>query len=424
MALDMAAVDVRADSTSPAQAAVAALLGSALVGSVCVAWNRATPIIPSGQEGIPTTSVARVVELWVYPVKGMKGIQLQEAALRRGPAGGFLWDRRFMVVDAGGNCVTQRELPALATVTTALEDTTPGSWYGSRAKWLTLTSPVGSCVSVPCESGVAAEDWETSPRFCSVTIWGDTVRAEDCGEAAAAFLGKTLGRDGLRLVRFAGQRPSAELGSRAPTQTARGFSGPRAPIYGTAFSDQYQFMLASAASLASLNNRIARRDVRSTVGMGRFRPNIVVKGSRPWTEDRWVTFQLLAPGKGRGNDVRFHVVKPAARCSSTTNDQNTGETSARNEGDMEPLRTLQTFRTGAQIKGWSSELPEDRVFFGTYLVRFCSLLPHFLDFWDSSSAQNGWAGGGGCGWGGTRGGGEPNDGGGWRRGDRDVMARA
>jgi hypothetical protein len=120
MALDMAAVDVRADSTSPAQAAVAALLGSALVGSVCVAWNRATPIIPSGQEGIPTTSVARVVELWVYPVKGMKGIQLQEAALRRGPAGGFLWDRRFMVVDAGGNCVTQRELPALATVTTAL----------------------------------------------------------------------------------------------------------------------------------------------------------------------------------------------------------------------------------------------------------------------------------------------------------------
>ena len=253
LAVDMAAAAVKdVDSTSPAQAAVAALLGSALVGTTCVAWNRAStnPPLPSGQvDGTPTSSVARVVELWVYPVKGMKGIQLQEAALRRGPAGGFLWDRRFMVVDAGGNCVTQRELPALATVKTALEDTTPGSWYGSRAKWLTLTSPVGSCVSVPCESGVAAEDWETSPRFCSVTIWGDLVRAEDCGEAAAAFLGKTLGRDGLRLVRFAGQRPSAELGSRAPTQTARGFSGPRDPLFGTAFSDQYQFMLASTASL-------------------------------------------------------------------------------------------------------------------------------------------------------------------------------
>ena len=62
--------------------------------------------------------------------------------------------------------------------------------------------------------------------------------------------------------------------------------------------------------------------------------------------------------------ARFHIVKPAARCSVVTTDQDTGETSA----DIEPLGTLQTFRTGAQVKGWSSELQADRVFFGTYLV--------------------------------------------------------
>lgn len=136
------------------------------------------------------------------------------------------------------------------------------SRYGTRAKWLKLTSPVGACVSVPCESGVSADDSEHSPLFRTVSVWGDQVRAEDCGEAAAAFLVKTLGRDGLRLVRFADSRPSAELGDRAPTVTGPGFAGPRKPIYGTAFSDQYQFTLASTASLASLNNRIARRDVR------------------------------------------------------------------------------------------------------------------------------------------------------------------
>jgi uncharacterized protein YcbX len=357
-----------ADSTSLAQTVAAAMLGAAVVGTSCVLWQRTAHIyrtaVPSGS-GNPDETIARVVELWVYPVKGMKGIPLQEVALRRSSAGGFLWDRRFCVCDAAtGRCVTQRELPALATVTTALEDTDPGSWYGTRAKWLKLTSPVGTCISVPCESGVNADDSDNSPHFRTVSVWGDTVSAEDCGEVAAAFLVKTLGRDGLRLVRFAGSRPSAELGDRAPTVDAPGFAGPREPIYGTAFSDQFQFMLASTSSLASLNNRIARRNVRETIDMTRFRPNIVVHGSRPWTEDRWSTFQLIAPGKARGSDIRFHIVKPAARCSVVTTDQDTGETSA----DIEPLGTLQTFRTGAQVKGWSSELQADRVFFGTYLV--------------------------------------------------------
>lgn len=331
-----------ADSSSLAQTAAAALLGSAVVGTSCVVWQASLRQLPSGS-GHPETTAARVVELWVYPVKGMKGIPLQEVALRRGPAGGFLWDRRFCVCDSfTGCCVTQRELPALATVTTALEDTNPGSWYGTRAKWLKLTSPVGACVSVPCESGVNADDSDHSPRFRTVSVWGDQVRAEDCGEAAAAFLVKTLGRDGLRLVRFADSRPSAELGDRAPTVTGPGFAGPREPIYGTAFSDQFQFTLASTSSLASLNKRIARRDVRRTVDMERFRPNIVVHGARPWTEDRWVTFQLIAPGKARGSDIAFHIVKPVARCMVATTNQDTGEMSS----DMEPLATLQTFRTG------------------------------------------------------------------------------
>ena len=115
--------------------------------------------------------------------------------------------------------------------------------YGTRAKWLKLTSPVGACVSVPCESGVNADDSEHSPRFRTVSVWGDHVRAEDCGEAAAAFLVKTLGRDGLRLVRFADSRPSAELGDRTPTVAAKGFAGPREPIYGVC--------LASTFSLAT-----------------------------------------------------------------------------------------------------------------------------------------------------------------------------
>ena len=70
--------------------------------------------------------------------------------------------------------------------------------------------------------------------------------------------------------------------------------------------------------------------------MNRFRPNVVVKGSGPFDEDKWARIGI--------GETNFRVVKPCARCVMTTVEQSTGEFDGK-----EPLRTLATFRLAKQV---------------------------------------------------------------------------
>src|SRR5579859_4301743 len=74
--------------------------------------------------GPPKTTPPRamplaVSALHIYPVKGLKGVDLDEARLTER---GLEHDRRWMVVDAAGEFLSQRVLPRMATVWTAIED--------------------------------------------------------------------------------------------------------------------------------------------------------------------------------------------------------------------------------------------------------------------------------------------------------------
>ncbi|MDA5636499.1 MOSC N-terminal beta barrel domain-containing protein, partial [Agrobacterium sp. ST15.16.024] len=61
----------------------------------------------------------RVTELNIYPLKSARGIPLSESAVS---AEGLPGDRRAMLVDPSGHFITQRELPAIATVLARHED--------------------------------------------------------------------------------------------------------------------------------------------------------------------------------------------------------------------------------------------------------------------------------------------------------------
>ena len=91
------------------------------------------------------------------------------------------------------------------------------------------------------------------------------------------------------------------------------------------FADGFPFLIISQASLDDLNSRLD-----SPVEMNRFRPNIVVSGSKPFEEDTWKEIQI--------GECRFQIVKPCARCEITTINQQTAERG------KEPLRTLATYR--------------------------------------------------------------------------------
>jgi MOSC domain-containing protein len=234
--------------------------------------------------------MAVIAGLNFYPVKGCKGIGVQQATLVET---GLLHDRHWMVVDASGRFVTQRESPRMALISTSID-----------ASALTLTAPGMPELRVPPVPPGAT---------LSVTVWRDTCSGIDQGASAAAWLSTFLGQE-LRLVRF----DSSKRRRSDPQYTDEHDTH-------TEFADAFAVLVISEASLADLNSRL-----EVPVPMNRFRPNIVIAGVDAYDEDH-----LLALGNGR---VELRIVKPCTRCPVTTTNQDTAEVG------IEPLRTLQTYR--------------------------------------------------------------------------------
>lgn len=237
----------------------------------------------------------RITRLTVYPVKSMKGIDVDSAELT---SAGLAHDRRFMVVRANGRFVTQRDLPRLALIQTALVED------GVR---LSLESH-GEC-TVPF-TNQGGEPVLTK-------VWGDECQAVDEGEEVSRWLTSALqGENPLRLVRMAEgfvrpQGKPLELGEDTHT----------------VFADAAPFLVANEASLEALNRELDTRGL-SKVPMNRFRPNIVVRGLEPFAEHGLAT--LRSAGYG------LNLCHPCERCVVTTIDQATAE----KDTDWQPFRTL------------------------------------------------------------------------------------
>ena len=63
---------------------------------------------------------ATIARLFVYPVKSCAGVELPEALLTET---GLEFDRAWMVVDAQGEFVTQRQLPRMALIKPQMKHT-------------------------------------------------------------------------------------------------------------------------------------------------------------------------------------------------------------------------------------------------------------------------------------------------------------
>ncbi|MDF0732450.1 MOSC domain-containing protein [Pseudomonas entomophila] len=232
--------------------------------------------------------------LYRYPVKSGQAQCLPESLV---DPMGLKGDRRWMVVEEdNGRFLTQRAWPRLGQLKASYTD--DGQ--------LLLECPGQAPLSV--EVPAADEDLR------GVTIWRDTLRVPDAGDAAAAWLSQLLGK-AVRLVHCPEQRARY-------LPSGYGLNSDRA-----AFPDGFPLLLIGQASLDELNRRIGR-----PMEMLRFRPNLVVEGGEAFAEDGWKRIRI--------GDMTFRVLKPSVRCILTTLDPHTGERSL----DREPLTTLKTFR--------------------------------------------------------------------------------
>ena len=240
---------------------------------------------------------------------------------------GLRGDRRWMVVDDEGECVTAREERRLLRITADTTDTDPTMHAGLR-----LSAPGFDDLCVDEPHGPAVP----------VTVHGrgDGLEGTVAADAAGAWVAEVVGRSDLRLVHVLHPRPLSRAHAR--------------PGEATAFADAYPVTLASRASLERLREWVTETAVergeaeRSPMVIERFRPNLVLDGDlEPFEEDHWRRVQV--------GPVEFRVVKPVDRCVLTTVDPVTLD------GGHEPIRTLAKHRTWEGATWFAMQLvPETR----------------------------------------------------------------
>jgi len=117
----------------------------------------------------------RVSGLWVYPVKSMRGSRVASATVA---AEGLVGDRRVMVATFGGQLVTQRQQPRLATVDARIE---------AGGRQLVLSAPGRAPITIGLVDGEATQ---------KASVWSYPLELVDLGTSAAAWLSRTLGGGG------------------------------------------------------------------------------------------------------------------------------------------------------------------------------------------------------------------------------------
>lgn len=254
---------------------------------------------------VAPTVTGTLVRLFIYPVKSCAGVELKEAVLTEA---GLDLDRAWMVVDADGEFVTQRELPRMALIRPQV-----------RTYEVVLRAPGMLALHL------AIDAVEKPVR---VRVWDDDVAAYDMGDVAAQWFTDFLGRP-LRLVRFDPQH--RRLSSLTWTD---GLEVPNQ------FSDGFPLLVISAAALDDLNARLGSAG-HGAVGMERFRPNVVLDGVQAHDEDRLDVLRIETADGG----VELRPVKPCARCSIPDVDPDTAQSEPA-VGDA-----LRRYRQNARLDG-------------------------------------------------------------------------
>jgi len=251
------------------------------------------------------TPAIELTGVYIYPVKSLRGVRLDDARLENGRLVG---DRNWLLTDGAGRFMHMRDYPQMARV----EATITGKGIALRTDGMPVLEIERAAFSPAASNSVT-----------HVRLWRRSAPVIPVAPEADAWFTRALGVQ----CRFMAFVPEANALNVPPYEVH------------SSLQDATPFHLTSEESLADLNARMA-----APIPMNRFRPNVVVRGAAPYAEDRWRTISI--------GDTVLRWIKPCTRCVATTTDQETGERVSR-----EPLYTLARYRRlGSEVA------------FGHYLV--------------------------------------------------------
>ena len=219
----------------------------------------------------------RVSSLHTYPVKSGRVIDVSASPI---DLLGLQYDRHWVIVEKG-RFISQRSHPQLARlIAIPSKDKLSLSFDGAQYD-LNLGAP---------------------KRMAEISVWKDDFQASIYQDPVNDWLSKHLGGE-------------FELAS-MDQAIRRRETDERAAPFNVSFADGYPILIATTASLQALNDYV-REQGEAALPMSRFRPNIVIDGAQPWTEDSWKQIKI--------GDVLIDCVKPCTRCIMTTLDPMSGE---------------------------------------------------------------------------------------------------
>lgn len=241
-----------------------------------------------------------LTEIWIYPVKSLGGIAIQEAEAEMR---GLQYDRRWMIVDEQFRFLSQREIPEMVFIAVELikkDNQLTGLKFSKTNK--------------------SNDDFEVDYIYeiknnlkkIEVKIWEDWVEAEIVDDYINTWLSTFL-KVKCQLVYM------PEITKRT---VDKNYSINGDEI--TSFSDAYPYLIIGQESLNFLNSKLEK-----PITMNRFRPNFVFSGGLANEEETWKKFII--------DQVQFEGVKNCARCPVPTIEPLTAKKS------KEPLATLSSY---------------------------------------------------------------------------------
>jgi uncharacterized protein YcbX len=229
-------------------------------------------------------------QLFVYPVKSCAGIRVEQWPVVET---GLLYDRKWMLIDANQQFLSQRTLPKMALIQPTL-----------TAESVILSAPGMSNIQFPLNS----ENGET----IASQVWHDTCRARVVSAEVDAWVSEFL-QTPCRLVY-------------QPLEAIRAVDSQYAHASDqVSFADGFPFLILSESSLNALNQK-ANLDLT----MARFRPNLVIADCEAYAEDSWRGIRI--------GEIDFRLPKPCSRCAVPGIDPHTAQSS------KAPLQALNQFR--------------------------------------------------------------------------------
>ena len=235
------------------------------------------------------SAVYSVKEIYIYPIKSLAGISCQKALAEEM---GFENDRRWMLIDAENQMITQREHRIMSQFYPQISNGKISITFQDQKHEFSID--------------------EHLDNFIAVNVWDDKSEVIEVNKSTSKWFSEHLGFE-CKLVKIIKNGDRKHESSKLKE------------TFNVSLADGYPYLMIGSQSLDFLNEKLTDK-----ITVLRFRPNIVISSQSPHEEDDFTTFKI--------GEVQFKNIKPCGRCIMVNNDPDNGKLK------KEPLKTLSEYR--------------------------------------------------------------------------------